>query len=46
MTEADLPALVDKATKVPGWKIEGEELSAARFMQAIKHVDELGKAVV
>lgn len=44
LTEADLPALVEKATKVPGWKIEGEDLSAARFMQAIKNVDKLGKA--
>lgn len=38
----NLPALVDKATKVPGWHVEGYELSAERFMQAIIDIDDLG----
>lgn len=43
LTEKDLPALVDKATKVPGWKIDGYDLSAERFHQAILNVDALGR---
>ena len=45
LTEADLPALIDKATKVPGWHVEGYDLSADKFKDAILHVDALGKAL-
>ena len=38
----DLPALVDKATKVPGWHVDGYDLSAERFMQAVIDIDDLG----
>lgn len=38
----DLDVLVKKATTVPGWYIEGHELSAQRFHEAILHADALG----
>lgn len=43
LTPDDLPALVEKATKVPGWHIDGYDLDAARFHQSILNIDALGK---
>ena len=46
LTPDDLPALVEKATKVPGWHIDGYDLNAERFHQAILNVDTLGRPAV
>ena len=43
LTEDNLDALIDKATKVPGWHIDGYDLSADRFRQSILNIDALGK---
>lgn len=43
LTPDDLPALVEKATKVPGWHVDGYDLSAERFRQAVLNVDALGR---
>lgn len=45
LTETDLPALIEKATKVPGWHVEGYDLSANKFKDAILNIDVLGKAL-
>lgn len=39
----DLPLLIKKAVSVPGWKVEGMELSAEKFEKAILAVDSMGK---
>ncbi len=43
LTPDDLPALVEKATKVPGWHVDGYDLNADRFRQAVLNVDSLGR---
>lgn len=43
LSEADLPALVEKATKVPGWHVEGYDLSAEKFRRSVLTVDALGR---
>lgn len=43
LTKEDLPALADKASKVPGWHIDGYELTKEKFMQAVLNVDALGR---
>ena len=40
-----MPALIAKATKVPGWHVEGYDLDADRFRRSIEHVDALGKSL-
>lgn len=45
LTNEDLPALLDKATKVPGWHVDGYELDPNRFCQSIVNVDTLGKSI-
>lgn len=43
LTKEDLPALADKASKVPGWHVDGYELTKEKFMQAVLNVDALGR---
>lgn len=43
LTKEDLPALTDKASKVPGWHVDGYELTKEKFMQAVLNVDALGR---
>lgn len=43
LTKKDLPALADKASKVPGWHVDGYELTKEKFMQAVLNVDALGR---
>ena len=43
LSEQQLDALAEKATKVPGWHIDGYDLSKDRFKQAILNVDALGR---
>ena len=45
LTRDDLPALIDKAAKVPGWHVEGYELSPEKFRDSILNVDDLGKTL-
>lgn len=45
LTREDLPALIDKATKVPGWHVDNYELDPDRFCQSIINVDTLGKTL-
>lgn len=42
LTPDDLPALIAKATKVPGWHVEGYDLDADKFRRSIERVDALG----
>ena len=42
-TKEDLPALTDKASKVPGWHVDGYELTKEKFMRSILNVDALGR---
>lgn len=43
LTVEDLPALIEKATHVPGWHVDGYELSAEKFRNSILNVDASGK---
>ena len=43
LTKEDLPALADKASKVPGWHVDGYEPTKEKFMQAVLNVDALGR---
>ena len=43
LTYNDLPALINKAVNVPGWRVDHYDLSAERFYQSILNVDKLGK---
>lgn len=43
LTADDLPALTEKATKVPGWHVDGYDLNADRFRQSVLNVDALGR---
>lgn len=45
LTRDDLPALIEKATHVPGWHVDNYELSAEKFHDSILHVDDLGKTL-
>lgn len=43
LSSEDLPALVEKATKVPGWHVEGYDLNAERFKQSVLNIDAMGR---
>lgn len=45
LTREDLPALIEKATHVPGWHVEGYDLNAEKFRKSVINVDDLGKSL-
>lgn len=46
ITPENLGLLVEKATTVPGWQVEGYPLSTQRYAEAILQVDRLGRALL